>query len=313
MANPNIMAGLWVDNQAEEMSKFYMDVFPNSKVLDTAYHNAASASQSENTAAGSVLTIDIEIEGQRFQFLNGGPYFQMNPSISFFVNFDPLNDTDDQKAEDRLNQTWEKLLEGGKILMPLQEYDFSKRYGWIQDKFGVSWQLILTDPEGDVRPVIVPSMLFVGEQYGKAEEAADFYLSVFKDSQKGIVARYPAGMPSDKEGNIMYMDFRLLGTWFAAMDSGQKHDFNFNEGISLVIECDDQAEVDYYWEKLSKVPEAEACGWCKDQFGVSWQVVPRGLNQVVFQEDSEKSLKATEAMLKMKKLDLAEIKAAAEA
>jgi predicted 3-demethylubiquinone-9 3-methyltransferase (glyoxalase superfamily) len=106
----------------------------------------------------------------------------------------------------------------------------------VEDKFGVSWQLILTNPEGEERPIIVPSLMFVGDNTGKAEEASDFYLSVFKDSKRGALARYPAGMEPDKEGSVMFTDFKLLGQWFVAMDSAQKHDFAFNEGISFYRE-----------------------------------------------------------------------------
>lgn len=144
--------------------------------------------------------------------------------------------------------------------MPLQEYPFSKHYGWVQDKYGVSWQLILTHPEGDERPEIVPMLLFVKENSGKAEEAVNFYASIFKDSKKGAVVRWGSGQEPEKEGTGMFTDLKLLGTWIAAMDSAQNHQFQFNEAVSFIVKCDSQAEIDYYWEKLSAVPEAEQCG-----------------------------------------------------
>ena len=162
--------------------------------------------------------------------------------------------------------------------MPLGEYPFSKRYGWIADRYGVSWQLILSDAEGDPRPTIVPSLLYTGEVCGKAAEARDYYISVFGDAERGQSALYPEGSEPDEPGTTMFSDFRLADSWLAAMDSAQEHHFGFNEAVSLMINCSDQAEIDHYWERLSAVPEAEQCGWLKDRFGVSWQVVPADLD-----------------------------------
>jgi predicted 3-demethylubiquinone-9 3-methyltransferase (glyoxalase superfamily) len=239
--------------------------------------------------------------------MSAGPYFKINPSISFMVNFDPSRDAD---ARGDLDALWAKLSEGGKELMPLQEYPFSKHYGWIQDKYGVSWQLILTNPGGEERPNIIPSLLFVGAVCGKAEEASAFYRSVFKESKTGTVARYPAGPGPDKEGTIMFSDFMLENQWFIAMDSAHKHDFAFSEGVSFLVDCKDQEEIDYYWEKLSYVPESEQCGWLKDKYGVSWQIVPESLNELFNDPDKAAAGRATQAMLKMKKLDIAELKRA---
>lgn len=222
------------------------------------------------------------------------------------VNFDPSKDAE---ARERIDEIWEKLIEGGKALMPLDAYPFSKRYGWVEDKYGVSWQLILTDPEGEDRPPIIPSLLFTQDKAGKAEEATDYYLSIFKDAKRGTIARYPAGMEPEKEGTIMFTDFTLAGQWFTAMDSASQHAFTFNEGVSLIVECDTQEEIDYYWEKLSAVPEAEQCGWIKDRFGVSWQITPADMERFM-QGDPEGVKRATQAMLGMKKIDMAALKAA---
>ena len=158
--------------------------------------------------------------------------------------------------------------------MPIDKYPFSERYGWVEDKFGISWQLILTDPEVEERPIVIPSFLFVGRFMARQRRLRTFYLSVFKNAERGELVHYPAGMEPDKEGTVMFTAFKLEGQWFAAMDSAHQHDFAFNEAISLMVYCNDQAELDYYWEKLSAVPQAEQCGWLKDKFGVSWQIVP---------------------------------------
>ena len=207
---------------------------------------------------------------------------------------------------------WSKLAEGGTALMPLDKYPFSERYGWIQDRYGLSWQLILTNPAGEVRPPIITSLLFVGDVCGKAEEASDFYLSIFEDSKRGALTRYPGGMEPDKEGTIMFTDFQLAGQWFTAMDSAHKHDFAFNEAISFMVPCATQEQIDYYWEKLSAVPEAEQCGWLKDKYGVSWQIVPTAMDEMMSKGTPEQIDRVTQAFLPMKKLDIAELKAAYE-
>lgn len=181
-----------------------------------------------------------------------------------------------------------------------------ERYGWIQDKYGLSWQLILTNPEGEERPPIIPSLLFVGDHCGKAEEAVNFYSSVFKNAKKGNIVRYPQGMEPEKEGTIMFSDFMLENQWFTAMDSARDHNFSFNEAVSFMVYCGTQEEIDYYWDNLSAVPESEQSGWLKDQFGVSWQIVPREMDKMM-RGTPEQVERVSKAMLKMKKLDLAEL------
>lgn len=187
---------------------------------------------------------------------------------------------------------------------------FSKKYGWVQDKYGLSWQLILTNPEGDERPEIIPSLLFVGENCGKTEEAIQLYLSVFRDAEQGHLARYPKGMEPDKEGTVMFADFRLLNQWFVAMDIAQSHEFQFNEAISFMVDCDTQEEIDHYWHKLSAVPDAEQCGWLKDKYGVSWQIVPIEMEDMMSNGTPEQIDRVNKAILKMKKLDLKELRKA---
>ena len=194
--------------------------------------------------------------------------------------------------------------------MPLDAYPFSKRYGWVQDRYGLSWQLILSDPDGDPRPPIVPSLLFTGEVCGKAEEAGAFYRSVFDGSTAGQLVRYPEGASPDEPGSVMFSDFRLGDTWFAAMDSAHPHGFGFNEAISFVVTCRDQDEVDRYWAQLSSVPEAEQCGWCKDRFGLSWQVTPAVLDELMTRGDRATVDRVTRAFLDMHKLDVAAIEKA---
>jgi predicted 3-demethylubiquinone-9 3-methyltransferase (glyoxalase superfamily) len=292
---------LWFDKEAKEAAEFYCSVFPDSKITNIAMLH--------DTPSGDCDVVSFELWGYSFMAISAGPLFKFNPSISFFVNFDPSRDKD---ARQRIDAMWAKLSAGGTVLMPLDKYPFSERYGWIADKYGVSWQLILTDPEGEERPPIIPSLLFVGDVCGQAEEATDFYLSVFKDSKRGTIARYPEGMAPDKEGTMMFTDFQLLGQWFAAMDSAQEHHFTFNEAVSLMVTCDTQDEIDDYWEKLSAVPEAEQCGWLKDKYGVSWQIVPTALDDMMGKGTPEQINRVTQAFLKMKKFDIESLKQAYE-
>jgi predicted 3-demethylubiquinone-9 3-methyltransferase (glyoxalase superfamily) len=303
MAKPTqkIVPHLWYDKEAKEAAEFYASIFPDSKITNvTTIHD---------TPSGDSDIVSFELWGQNFMAISAGPIFKLNPSVSFIVNFDPSRDQD---ASEKLNEVWNKLSEGGTALMPLEKYPFSEKYGWIQDKFGLTWQLILTNPDGEERPAIVPSLLFVGDQCGNAEEAIHFYLSVFKDAKQGLIARYPEGMEPDKEGTIMFSDFMLENQWFSAMDSAHEHKFRFNEAISFMVYCDTQEEIDHYWERLSKVPEAEQCGWLKDQYGLSWQIVPSGMGEMMSKGTPEQLARVTNAFLKMKKFDLAKLQKAYE-
>lgn len=294
-----IIPHLWFNTQAVEAAALYTSIFPDS--------TAPSVTALHNTPSGDAQVVSFKLAGYAFMAINGGPLFTFNPSISFIVNFDPSMMTDARKKLDTL---WHRLGQGGSVRMPLQAYPFSKRYGWVQDAYGVSWQLMLTDPAGEDRPFITPSLTFADEACGKAEAATDFYLSVFKNARRGTLARYPKGMDPDKEGTVMFTDIMLEGQWFGAMDSARMHDGAFNEAISFLVRCDSQTEIDYYWSKLSAHPESEQCGWLKDKYGVSWQITPAALHNMIAHGSREQVNRVTQAFLPMKKLDLATIEKA---
>lgn len=287
---------LWFDKEAVEAVEFYTSVFPNSKIN--------FKTKIKDTPSGDCDIVGFEIMGYNFQAISAGPFFKLNPSISMMINFDPSKDKDSRAQIDTI---WEKLVEGGKVLMPLDKYPFSERYGWVEDKYGFSWQLIFTDPNGEDRPAIIPSLLFVTDLGEKAEEATNFYLSVFKNSKRGTLAHYPAGMEPNKEGAVMFTDFALEDQWFTAMDgSSSMHKFAFNEALSFMVNCKDQTEIDYFWDKISAVPESEQCGWVKDAYGVSWQIIPENMEQLM----GKNPAKTTPAMLKMKKIIIADLEKA---
>lgn len=291
-----IIPNLWFDNQAEEAANFYVSVFKEGKV-GNILHYTEVGKEIHGQEPGSVMTVDFELFGQQFSGLNGGPVFKFTPAISFMLNCE---------SKEEVDEFWQGLSQdSNKILMPLDKYDFSERYGWLEDKFGVSWQIGLFENSGEQK--ITPSLMFAGEKVGKAEEAINYYASVFKNAKVGSIFRYGPGQEPDEEDSVMYSEVTLEGQKFAAMDSAREHDFTFSEAISFIINCDTQEEVDYYWGKLSAVPESEQCGWVKDKFGVSWQIVPTRLNELLALPDEEKAKRVFAKMLKMKKLNIAEL------
>jgi predicted 3-demethylubiquinone-9 3-methyltransferase (glyoxalase superfamily) len=286
---------LWFDNNAEEASRFYTTTFKESKTKNkTTLHN---------TPSGTVEIFTIELMGHEFTIINAGPLFKFNPSVSFLVTCG---------TKEEVDELWRKLSDGGIALIELGEYPFSERYGWVQDKYGLSWQVIyMGDHKTNQR--IIPTLLFVGKQYCKAEEAMNFYTSVFEDARVGDIHRYIKGEEPDKEGTVKYASFLLEGQEFAAMDSARGHNFAFNESISFMVHCETQKEIDYYWEKLSAYPDAEQCGWLKDKYGLSWQIVPSVIDEMLnHNNDTKKIARVTDAFLKMKKLDIAKLKEAYE-
>lgn len=147
---------------------------------------------------------------------------------------------------------------------------------------------------------------------GNAEEAVNFYVSLLPDSKVDKVWRSPADTPSGPEGMVLTVDFTLAGVRFQGLNGGP--DFTFNEAVSFVIECDDQGEVDRLWEALTvDGGEPGPCGWLKDRFGLSWQITPRRLEELLNDDDPGRARRAMEAMLQMGKIDVAELERAADA
>ena len=153
---------------------------------------------------------------------------------------------------------------------------------------------------------IIPNLWFDGE----AEQAAEFYVSIFANSRIVSVSHYPESAPGPT-GSVMTVEFELDGERFVGINGGPE--FRFSEAVSFQINCEDQDEVDYYWKKLTDGGEESMCGWLKDRFGLSWQVVPAGMEEVFSDPDPERANRAMQAMLGMRKLDVAELRRAAEA
>lgn len=271
---------LWFDNQAKEAVMFYKDVFGAVEV------------KSENP-----FVINYTLYGRPFMHLNGGPAFKVNPSISFFIN---------GESELEIQAIWDKLIVGGQILMPLNNYPWSKFYGWCADKYGVNWQIMLGH-ESSCK--VMPSLMFNGANNGKAQEAIEFYSALIQPSHIIQISKYEKG-EADIEGNVKYAQFELNNLPFGAMDSSAPHQFNFNEGVSFMLTVDTQEEIDYYWDNLCKDGGAPGrCGWLKDKFGVSWQVVPSTLGKLM--TNKETAGKVTKAFMSMSKFIIADLEAAA--
>lgn len=291
-----IVPCIWLDNQAEEVAEFYAKTFPRGRITATT-HFPADADNPAKKPRGSVLTVDVELAGQSFSLLNGGPIFQLNPTISFFVNLPTANDVEN---------VYGALLKTGEALMPLGTYPWSQRYGWVKDRYGVSWQVMMHADLKDAS--IAPCLMFSDSQHGQANNAINFYTSVFPGSRIEVVERYKEG--EGPVGTVKHGRFSLFGQTIVAMDSHIKHNVSFNEALSLQVMCDDQKEIDRYWESLSDGGAKSVCGWVTDRFGVAWQVPPRSTLQWIASSDSKANDRALNAIWRMKKIDIAAIERA---
>jgi predicted 3-demethylubiquinone-9 3-methyltransferase (glyoxalase superfamily) len=281
---------LWFDKEAVEATEFYTSLLPASEIV--------SVRTLRDTPSGDCDLVSFTLAGQPFQAISAGPLFTFNPSVSFLIACE---------TKDEVDALWTKLIDGGTALMPLDTYPFSEHYGWLNDRFGLSWQIMQTPA---VTQKIIPMLMFVGDVCGKTEEAVNFYASVFDDTKIDHIMRYGAGEDPDTEGTVRHAGFALDGYELAAMDSAHGHNFAFNEAVSLMVRCDTQEQIDHYWNLLSAVPESEQCGWLKDRFGMSWQIVPRAMDKMMQDADEDGLARITQAFLPMKKLDIAKLEKA---
>jgi predicted 3-demethylubiquinone-9 3-methyltransferase (glyoxalase superfamily) len=291
MAN-KIVPCIWLDERAELAAKTYARLFPSTRTVAVS-HYPESMDNPAGRPRGSVLTVEIEVAGQRLTLLDGGPMFRPNPSVSFLVHVDGPAEAD---------ALYGGLAEGGQALMPLGAYPWSPRYGWVQDRFGVSWQVISgrRSPGG---PTIVPCLMFSGAQHGRALEAMRTYAGIFPGSRVGEVERYGDG--EGPVGTVKHGRMVLAGQDLVAMDSHVSNDIKFDEGLSLQVMCAGQAEVDRYWAALSAGGAPGPCGWVKDRFGLSWQVTPEQISRWMAARDPGARDRAFAALMQMGKPDVA--------
>jgi len=265
---------LWYNGQAKEAATLYCSVFDDSKIT----------SQSPGVTA-------IEVHGQSITLLDGGPMFRPNPSISFYYVCE---------TNEEIDRIWKAFTKEGEIMMPMDKYPWSEKYGWVTDKFGVSWQFALGKIT-DIGQKITPCLMFTGKQYGRADEAIAHYSSIFKNSTVDGIMRYPKGMSPEQEGKVQHAQMKLGDYKVMLMESAREHKFTFTEGVSLTIHCEDQKEIDYYWERLTESGKESMCGWLKDKFGVSWQIIPAMLGQLISNQ------KGAQAMMSMKKISIEQL------
>ncbi|WDF70263.1 VOC family protein [Sphingobacterium oryzagri] len=248
----NIYPAIWFEKDAEQAFSRYTAQFAQSEIITT-----------------NPVVVSAKLKAVPFIGINGGPYFTPNPAISFMVICE---------EETEINQLWSALSDEGEVLMPLGSYAWSPHYGWLTDKNNVSWQLYQGKLDDVNQQAVVPTLMFCEAQQGRCQEAIAFYQTVFTDFKQQGEMLYPEG---PAKGQLMHAQFVIQDFTLMAMDSGVPQTFTFNEGISLVIACADQAEIDYYWQALTKDGQESRCGWCKDPFGVSWQIVPHDIDQIL--------------------------------
>lgn len=264
---------LWFDHQAHEAADFYCSIFAKSRKLGSnAFMNT------------------YEIWGCKFMAINGGPKYNVNQAVSYYVYCG---------SNEEIDRLYTMLSDGGKIIMPLDKYMWSPKYAWVVDKYGVSWQLDI-DTINNVQK-IVPTLLFANEKKDKVKEAVDYYIQIFNGSRILMEAPYnsESGMPA---GSVLFAQFMLSGVIFNAMSSVIPHDFDFTHGNSFVAECENQDQIDHLWEKLGEGGVYERCGWLSDKFGVSWQVIPEILHKLV--ADPEKGQRVIQAFIPMTKFEI---------
>lgn len=276
--NCTIHPCIWYNNNAQEAANFYCNIFDNSSIT-----------------INTPMVVNFNLCGSKFMGLNGGDMFKPNTTISFFAFCKTIADVE---------KLWNALHVDGRIYMPLNTYPWSNKYGWCADKYGVNWQIMLDETMIENQKV-VPSLFFVNEQKGKAEEAMNFYMSLFDNSAAIVVNKYGEN-DVQPQGFIKYARFTLNSKEFSVMDNAHPHEDNFTEGVSLVIECNNQTEIDFYWNSfVNNGGQESMCGWCKDKYGVSWQIIPKNIGEIL--TNSTTSSTAMPKLMQMRKIDIAEL------
>jgi len=242
---------LWLDGRAREAAYFYASVFPGAQILGKA-----------------PPMIAIDVGGMKMSLLDGGPGIEADPSISFLYRCD---------SEAEIASIWKALTAEGKVRIELGASASGPRRGWAEDKFGTNWRLALGASPQKVRPALA----FAGEARGRAEGAMRFYASIFNDSRIGGVSRSKPGRAPGAKGPAISGELYAGGTWLSLADSPQLEGSGFGRGISLVVICDTQGEIDYLWNKLGKGGSVGCSGWLADRYGVSWQILPRILEALL--------------------------------
>ncbi|AZA14540.1 VOC family protein [Corynebacterium choanae] len=267
-----IVPTIWCNGNADEVAAQYRDVFGDVEIIDHQRYPEEGLLDFQQPFAGKTLTIELAIRGFRLLLINADDTFTPNPTISLMVS------NPDRAATQQL---YAGLAADGFVMMPLQEYDFNPYYCWVEDKFGVSWQLFTHEEPVDL-PAIYPSIMFCGAAQNRAAEALTHYTEVFSGEILNKVTYQDMGQGDNgviTGDSVVFATFTLEGQLFGAMDSAVEQPFHFGGGVALMVNADDQTAINHYFHALSADPAAERCGWLRDKFGLAWQVVPSNLSE----------------------------------
>jgi len=196
------------------------------------------------------------------------------------------------------------LADKGTILIPFEKHELSSKYGKLIDRFDVTWHIALADRSNIEEDRITPLFSFINQQTGKAEEAVDFYTGIFNNSAKNEVLYYSEKDLPEIAGQAKNIHFTLETQHFMASDSSIFHLYDFNEAISFIVHCQNQDEIDYYWDKLSQNGEEQLCGWLKDPYGVSWQILPDIFFEMLLLKNSVLTHEMFKLLEKTKKINI---------
>ena len=283
--NNSIYPCVCLHTEVKQAAAFYQQTFPHTKL------------EEENEYVSY-----LDMAGQKFMILNAGPNIKPNQAMSFMVLCDEASEAKDY---------WNKLAFEGQSLMQLGSYPWSELYGWVKDKYGVHWQ-VYYNQKRPANQKFVPTLMFSGKAAGRAEEAIHFYTKLFPVSGIQGILKYPEGNGFSKPGYVQHAQFEINDYVLMAMDNDQPDGEEFSEGNSLTVITQNQQETDFYWDNLVADGGKESvCGWLTDKFGLSWQIVPQRLLELTNHEDKDAAKRAMDAMLKMRKIDIAELEAAA--
>ncbi len=283
-----IIPHLWYDTEAKEAAAFYVNIFGGK--IDWTYTIT-------DTPSGDSDLIQFQLGDMTLAAISAGPYFKLNESMSLMVNV---------ASKDEVTRLYQALSEGGRVLMPLGEYPFSPYYVWLEDRFGLSWQLSYA-PDLDNSYQFDICLLFSQDQVGLAQPMLDYYKDKLPQASVGQLSYYGEGEAAVEAAKLNYAELLVAGQKMIVMDHGYGGEASFNEAFSLMVYVDSQDELNFYYDLLSAVPEAEMCGWVKDQFGISWQIVPRILMEAYDTASPEQIKAVNAAVMTMKRLDIGTI------
>lgn len=281
-----IFACFWLNKTIDDALALYQDAFSTFVV-----ESATRMPNSEQT-----LVAMVSVYGTSFQLLDGGPQYVPHHGLSLMVKF-----TDPEE----LTHAFTTLSAHGTVMMDLDSYPHSELYAWVADPFGVSWQLMLVQDKGSEAPSLTPCLMFGGANQDYAARALDHYVASFssnprtEDSHLSVKVMYP-----DAPDRVMFAHVELGSSELSAMDSAVEQSLEHTAGSSLVVLCEDQQEIDHFWDALCTNEKDSQCGWCVDQFGIHWQVIPHNLGELLSTPE------ANVAFRQMKKLDINALKQA---